>query len=126
MTNINYTFGVLSNGEDSPRNSTISPNDEQKKYLHPLWKKSINNGNLAELLIRFLRCSEHWPKYCASYDKNNTYHIPVELEDAGISFKDLVDWADSCSYVSNDFRVGKARTAVDRVANRLFGVLTIK
>lgn len=126
MTGINYTFGVLSNGEDGLRHSTVTPNTKQRKHLEPLWKKAITNGSLAELLIRFLKCSEAWPKYCSAHDKNNTYHIPVDLGDVGISFSDLVDWADSCSHVSEEFRVSKNQTAVDRVTNKLFGVLTIK
>lgn len=126
MDKINYTFGILSNGKTGIRYSNSIPSDTQHNALLPLWNKANDSGKLAELLIRFLRCSEHWPSYCQEYDSINTYHIDVELSDLDVRFSDIVAWADECQQPSEKYKVSKSQTAVDRVTNRLFGVLTAK
>ena len=126
MSTVNYTFGVLSDGLLKPRFSNSLPSSRQSELLKSLWDATDNKGNLAEFLIRFLRCSEHWPKYCQEFDQLNTYHIPVDLPEFVFKFSDLVKWADDCPHLSSDFPVNKNQTAIDRVTNRLFGVLTIK
>lgn len=126
MSKVNYTFGILSNGETGIRYSDSAPSETQKRALEPLWRKANDSGKLAELLIRFLRCSEHWPDYCHEYDKLNTYHIDVELSNLDVKFADIVKWADECPQPSEKYKVSKSQTAVDRATNRLFGVLTAK
>lgn len=126
MSKVNYTFGVLSGGKTGIRHSDCAPSETQHKLLMPLWRKANDSGKLAELLIRFLRCSEQWPDYCHEHDSLNTYHIDVDLSDLDISFSDIVAWADECAHLSDKYKVSKNQTAVDRVTNRLFGVLTIK
>jgi hypothetical protein len=125
VDNINYTYGVLSGSVSGLREATVSANDRQRKYLSPLWALSGNVQDLAEFLIRLLRCSEHWPEYCLKYDKSNTYSVPVDISNIDISFVDLVGWADNCPNLSDKFTTSKLQTAVDRVCNKLFGVLTL-
>lgn len=126
MSNVNYTFGVLCGGNTGIRYSNCLPTEEQAKLLDPLWSKIGKSDKSAEVLIRLLRCSEHWPKYCSTHDDTNTYHIDADLNEANVKFDALVDWADKCTHLSSEFPVYKTQTAVDRVTNRLFGVLTIK
>lgn len=126
MSDINYTFGVLSNAESALRHTTVGANTTQAKLLDPLWHKAKDKGDLAEVLIRFLRCSESWPQYCEDFDKLNTYHIPVALKDPNILFKDLAEWADSCPDASADFKTHQTQPTVDRITNKLFGVLVCK
>lgn len=126
MNKVNYTFGVLSGGSPKIRYSNCLPSESQAELLAPLWAKVNDKDKLAEFLMRFLRCSENWPNYCSGNDSLNTYHIDIELADLSLKFSDLVEWADNCPYNTETYKVSKYQTAVDRVTNRLFGVLTAK
>ena len=123
---VNYTYGIISDSDLSIRFSDHRPTEKQKKLLGDLWEKVDNKAALAELLIRILKCSSYWAAYCDKYDPMNTYHISVDVPKCPITFADLVEWADDCSVNSADYMYEKEQIALDRVCNKLLGVLTLK
>lgn len=122
----NKTFGILSGGTCGIRSTNVTPSPTQKKLLEPLWRCEPRRDLLAEFLIRFLRCSERWPEYCEAHDSLNTYHIPTDLDGLSIKFSDIIQWADECQTVSEHYKSYPHQTAIDRISNKLFGVLTVK
>lgn len=123
---INYTYGIISDNDRSIRFSDVGATNTQRALLSDLWAKADNKAALAEILIRILKCSEHWPEYCDKYDPMNTYHIPISVPRCSITFSDLVEWADKCPVKSDKYLYEKEQIAVDRICNKLLGVLTVK
>lgn len=138
MTVINYTYGVLADGfttGEKPvygRYSTARRSKKQAEYLNTLLPVTMPKESLCcnvELLIDLLRCSELWPTYAASWDKNNTYRTTIEMPTASaglLSYKDLLAWCDNTPLTSNLYAVRLYDTGPDRICNTLFNVLTLK
>jgi hypothetical protein len=123
---VNHTYGIISNSDLSLRFSDHSPTERQKKLLGDLWEKVDNKAALAELLIRLLKCSSYWTAYCDKYDPMNTYHIPVGVPKCPITLADLIEWANNCPVKSNEYLYENEQIALDRICNKLLGVLTLK
>ena len=134
---INRAYGVLTNGVvpcDAPgyRYTDVKCPGVVRSNVSALMGLAPveHRGVFANILIDLMRSSALWPDYVRKYDPNNTYQTEV-LEACvyeglqGITFDDIVKWADSVTHRSEEFNKTKHDTAIDRVCNALFSVASV-
>lgn len=129
---INVAYGILTNGAVSPDDLGYRYSDARcpavvRSSVSAIMSKVPDNhkGVLAELLLSLMRTSSDWVTYVKKYDPLNTYQTTV-IEDRvyeelkGLTFSDIVKWADSVNTTMGEFTKTDHDTAIDRVCGALF------